>query len=144
MAIKIYLASSLDKDKRQNIYAALELLRSKGFDVYNPLDFKIPHAWVLKNSEWGKLVFINDCEEIKKADFVVALNYGRRETTSGVVWECAYAFAHGKKVIIVEMTDHAQSLMVANGSYASIKGLEGLNAYDFYDPQPLRTDTEQK
>ena len=42
------------------------------------------------------------------------------------------------------MTDNVQSLMVANGRFATVKGLEELEKYYFYDPKPLRVDTEQK
>jgi hypothetical protein len=34
--------------------------------------------------------------------------------------------------------------MVANGRFATVKGLEGLGKYWFRDPEPLRVDTEQK
>ena len=42
------------------------------------------------------------------------------------------------------MTDNVQSLMVANARYATVKGLEGLESYDFEKLPKLRTDTEVK
>ena len=41
------------------------------------------------------------------------------------------------------MTDNVQSLMVANGRYATIKGLDELKLYDFNNLPELRTNTEQ-
>ena len=45
---------------------------------------------------------------------------------------------------VIVMTNNVQSLMVANGRFATVKGLEGLAQYYFNDPKPLRVDTEQK
>jgi hypothetical protein len=55
-----------------------------------------------------------------------------------------YSYGVGKKVLLVEMTDHRQSLMMANGRYASVKGLKGLKDYDFKNLPKTRTETEQK
>ena len=41
------------------------------------------------------------------------------------------------------MTENVQSLMVANGRYATVKGLEGLQEYDFNELPETRTNTEQ-
>ena len=50
----------------------------------------------------------------------------------------------GKKVIVVEMNDEIASLMVSNGRYATVKGLKGLEDYDWSEMPKTRTDTEQK
>ena len=90
------------------------------------------------------MVFENDITAIQQSDIVVVLSYGRIEDTSGVTWEAGFAFALGKKVIIVEMTDNVMSLMVANGRYATVKGLDGLRSYNWNDMLQLRSYTEQK
>lgn len=147
--IKIYLASPLNKNRRKAMFKAVEILRKKGYEVYNPLEHKVINAWDLKNSEWGFAVFIHDTDAILASDFVVSLNYGRTKTTSGTSLEQGMAFMAGElfgkpKVILVEMTDNVQSVMNANARYATIKGLAELEKYDFANPKPLRVDTEQK
>ena len=146
--IKMYVASPLDKDKRCNLFKAVEILRNKGYEVYNPVEHVITNAWDYPNGEWGLQVFTLDLNAIKNSDFVVALNYGRQGTSSGTTIEQGMAFMGGIKVILVEMPftveGDVQSLMTANARYATVKGLEGLSEYDFENPLPLRVDTEQK
>lgn len=139
----IYLAASLSHDKRQSMYDALEILRNKGFKVYAPIEHFIENAWDWPNDEWGLQVFRNDVEAIKNCDLVVSLTWGRLQTSAGTTWEQGFAYGIGKKVILVEMTDNVQSLMVANGRYATIKGLDELKLYDFDNLPESRTNTEQ-
>ena len=125
------------------MYAALEMLRGKGFDVYAPIEHKMPNAWDYPNDEWGLMVFTCDIKAIDRCDVLVILSCGRN-STAGANWEAGYAFGIGKKVIVVEMTDDVMSLMVANGRYATVKGLEGLAQYDWDTMPKTRTKTEQK
>lgn len=144
---KIYLASTFQTDKRDDMYAAIDLLRNKAFDVYAPVEHFIPNAWDYPNDEWGLMVFEADVEAIKQSDYVVMLSYGRESSvgaTAGTNWEAGFAFGIGKKVIVVEMTDNIMSLMVANGRYATVKGLDGLQNYDWVNLPQTRTKTEQK
>ena len=142
--MKIYVAASLSEDKRPFMYDAVKILRERGFDVYAPIEHIVEHAWDWPNTEWGLQVFRNDVNAINDADFVIVLTWGRLDTSSGTTWEQGYAYGIGKKVILVEMNDSVQSLMVANGRFATVKGLEGLYDYKFNNPKPLRTNTEQK
>jgi nucleoside 2-deoxyribosyltransferase len=142
--MKIYLASPLDEEYREAMFTAQTILLDKGFDVYVPVTKQLEHAWDWTNAEWGLQVFRRDVDAIYDSDFVVVLNYGRKNTTVGTSIEQGIAYGIGKKVILVEMTDNIQSLMAANARYATVKGLEGLEKYYFYDPKPARVDTEQK
>lgn len=142
--MKIYVAASLSEDKRPFMYDVVKQLRARGFEVYAPIEHVIEHAWDWPNTEWGLQVFRNDVNAIQDADFVVVLSWGRLETSSGTTWEQGYAYGIEKKVILVEMNDSVQSLMVANGRFATVKGIIGLMNYNFDNPQALRTDTEQK
>ena len=141
--MKVYLASSLSEDKRDDMYGALQILRKKGVDVYAPVEHTIPNAWDYPNSEWGLMVFTEDVAAIQACDCLVLLSYGRL-STAGANWEAGYAFALGKKVVVVEMNSEVMSLMVANGRYATVKGLRGLSEYDFSRMPKSRTETEQK
>lgn len=144
--MKIYLAApfgTTGSEKRNNAETAARTLRNKGFEVYCPWQNIIPHAWEYPNTEWGLMVFVNDVQAIDAADIVVVLSYGR-ESTAGTNWEAGYAYGRGKKVIIVEMTEQIMSLMVANGRWATVKGLKALAEYDFHSMPMSRSDTEQK
>jgi nucleoside 2-deoxyribosyltransferase len=126
------------------MYEAVEKLRALGHNVYAPIEHVVENAWDWPNTEWGLQVFRNDVNAIKDSDFVIVLTWGRLDTSSGTTWEQGFAYGVGKKVILVEMDDSVQSLMVANGRFATVKGIDGLCGYDFNDPKPLRTETEQK
>lgn len=141
--MKIYLSSTLSLDKRDNMKKAAEIIRNEGFEVYDPSEHQIAHAWEYPNREWGLMVFQADIQAIQESDYVVVLSYGR-ESTAGTNWEAGYAFGLGKKIILVEMTDNVMSLLVANGRYATVKGLEGLEDYDWDEMPKSRTKTEQK
>lgn len=141
---KVYLASPLNQDKREAITLAKGILEAKGFEVYSPVEHIIPNAWDYPNDEWGLMVFTNDYSAITDSDIVVILNYGREGTTLGTGIEQGIAFEAGIKVILVEMTEDVQSLMAANARYATVKGLEGLESYDFDTLPQTRTSTEQK
>lgn len=143
---QVYLAASFGEKnsiKRKNVEEAAKIIESKGLKVYKPWTYEIPHAWDYPNTEWGEMVFANDVKAIDDAKLVVVLSYGR-ESTAGTNWEAGYAFGTGKLVIVVEMTDKIMSLMVSNGMYARVKGLDGLRQYDFVSMPRSRTDTEQK
>ena len=142
--MKLYIAASLEEQKRPFMYDAVQRLRDLGHTVYAPIEHIIEHSWEWPNNEWGLQVFRNDVNAIKDCDYVIVLSWGRLDTSSGTTWEQGFAYGIGKKVILVEMNDSIQSLMVANGRYATVKGLEALYEYDFDNPKPLRTNTEQK
>lgn len=141
---KVYLASSLNHDKRKATAQAKDILEAKGLEVYSPVEHVVPNAWDYPNDEWGLMVFTNDYTALKNSDFVIVLNYGREGTTLGTGIEQGIAFEAGIKVILVEMTEEIQSLMAANGRYATVRGLEGLKAYDFETMPKTRSNVEQK
>lgn len=141
--MKIYLATPFLQEHRGDMHTAKSILRNAGHEVYVPVENFIPNAWDYPNTEWGLMVFNSDVQAINKCDVVVMLSYGRMGT-AGCNWEAGYAFGIGKKIILVEMTDNVMSLMVANGRYATVKGLDGLLDYDWETMPKSRTDTEQK
>ena len=141
---KAYIAAPFSEEQyKKNARIAAITMETKGFDVYEPYEYQIPHAWDYPNTEWGQMVFMNDLKAIDDSDIVVVLSYGRN-STAGTNWEAGYAFGTGKKVIVVEMTNNVMSLMVSNGMYARVRGLEGLADYNFDVMPKTRTDTEQK
>ena len=143
---RAYIASPFFEDAhRAAAVKAAEILRRRGIDTYLPLEHKVPNAWDLPNHEWGAAVYRADVKAIRNSDTVVVLSYGRLGS-AGTAWEAGYAFGIGKRVIVVEMPGTTlMSLMVANGRTATVKGLDGLQNYDFIRFPELRdNEMEQK
>ncbi len=140
----VYLAAPINSDKFI-VSQAVAILEDVGFEVYVPCKNFVEHAWDYPNDEWGLMVFQADIEAIKRSDYVVVLSFGR-DSTAGTNWEAGYAFGIGKKVIVVDETSNGQemSVMVANGRYATVEGLAGLESYDWQKMERTRTKTNQK
>lgn len=147
---KIYLASSMSKEHRMDIWKAATVLRKTFRDVYVPMEHQVQNAWDYPNNEWGLMVFEDDIAAIDRSDYVVFLNYGREKTTAGCAWEAGYAFAKGKKVFVVDINhckegeNFITSLMIENGRYATICGLKQLDSYDWTELPKSRSNYEQK
>lgn len=115
---KYYIASDMFSDRRKmmiNQFASL--LRNAGQEVYVPHEHEIENAWSLPNKVWGAAVFKEDVKAIDECDTVVYFCEGMRGDI-GSAWECGYAYAKGKK-ILVKYVDEGQdkiSLMVANST----------------------------
>lgn len=149
---RVYIATPMSPERREPAIKLAEELRKVGIEVYAPWEHPIEHAWDWPNDEWGLMVFENDIAGIRNAHCVVVLSWGRLGTTQGTAWEQGFAFGIGKKVLFVEMDDSIQSLMAANGRYATLKwdGTDPVVKYlvdVFANPEAapkLRTKTEQK
>lgn len=144
---KVYLASSMEPQFRDSIRKAAEVLRRTFENVFVPMEHTIVNAWDYPNDEWGLMVFENDVFAIDQSEIVVLLNYGRKNTTAGCAWEAGYAFAAGKKVIVVDIDTDGNfitSLMIENGRYATVIGLPGLESYDWENMPKSRSSYERK
>lgn len=140
---KVYVATSLAKEFWNENQKVVDYLRSLGkFDVYYPLEGKVPDKKSMSNVEWGKYVFEMDKNAIDNADFVIMLSRGRW-STAGTNWEVGYCYGVGKKVVVVEMNETPQSLMISNGCHAVIKGIKGLANYNFNTMPKTMTETAQ-
>lgn len=145
--LKIYIAGSVAPEFRTSVNELTNRLRENGYDVYAPLEHTVENAWDWPNNEWGLQIFRMDVEAINQCDIMVVLSWGRRMTTAGTSWEQGYAYGIGKKILFVEMNNEEQSLMCANGRYATVKGIDNAVSYPFYDMQTqisqFRTNTPQ-
>lgn len=92
--------------------------------------------------EWQVATFNVDTRQIDQADVVVAIldfksEEGEFEPDSGTMWECGYAFAHNKPVILVRFCDNLPiNLMLAGSATAIFNGkadVENLATYDFFE-----------
>jgi nucleoside 2-deoxyribosyltransferase len=91
--VKIYLAGPLfttpERDWNDGLAARLT---AGGHDVYLPQ----AHPALERT---GRAIFLNDLEGLDGADGVVAIMDGA-DPDSGTSWECGYAYAKGKPVVL--------------------------------------------
>ena len=123
MKIKnIYLAAPFFTKEEIEVYKeTVTYLRRAGYNVYVPREHPIPDGWLMENKLWGKKVFDNDVQAIKKCDTVVTLMWGMY-SDAGTAWEQGYAYALGKNIIQVIVDTNGRnnreqdiSLMTQNG-----------------------------
>ena len=83
--------------------------------------------------------------KLTKADCdAVVLLYGGMYSDSGTAWECGYAYATGKKVIVCCYNIEQTNLMIVNGCHAFLNGIDELSYYDFDKMPVVRNAGEQK
>lgn len=131
---KVYLASPFFDDKQIEALSRAEAsLRSRGLDVFSPREHEVREGNV-GNPIWSLETFKMDSKAIDCCDIVVMLYWGNY-SDSGTAWECGYAYSKGKPVVVVHLGD-SSNLMIHEGSYSNVNGLEGLEKYDF-DSMPM-------
>lgn len=116
--IKAYLAApivGISEDIRQKIIAVKTTLRMAGIDLYVPSEHGVPNAWGMSLEEWARSIFSLDVVAIENSDWIVVCDFGR-STTAGTAWECGYAFAKGKKILIIEMDENSDYSVMMRGS----------------------------
>ena len=107
---------------------AEDVLAKRGFSFFSPMRHET--AARVGTVEWAKQTFAMDRDAIEKADAVVALYHGSNGDT-GTAWECGYAAAIGKPVVLVHTSrDGDSNLMMHCGCTTNIY-LEDLAAFDF-------------
>ena len=129
---RIYLASPFFNDHEIECVSKAEtILRDKGLDVWSPREHEDREHEVGTRS-WSETIFAMDKENIDSADMMVMLYHGAY-SDSGTVWECGYAFAKGIPCVVVHLNNDS-NLMVHEGSFTNLKGLDALKAFDFENP----------
>ena len=145
--MRIYLAAPFfNEEERENVELARDILRSRGFDVFVPMEHKIEGGEDMPNDLWGLKVFEVDRDAILSCDTVVALYYGMY-SDSGTAWEIGFAHCLNKNIVIVHCDEiQESSLMIVNGSTVNIKEIEDLKNLDFNNltNSEFKTPTEQK
>lgn len=138
---KIYLAASFafaDREKNESrkayIAEAAKILRDRGFEVFVPHEHKIPGGEEMSNVVWGCAVQQMDKENLKNADWVVMLSFGKFGNNAGVAWEAGYAAGLGKKILLVKMNRDRESMMVWFNVTAHVWELPGLQRFNFEEP----------
>lgn len=117
--MKIYLAGPVvAEDKIKNLVSGVYQKLLTKFDVdhiYKPGMHKVPNAWGITMEMWGQCVFTMDVVAIDHADWVVLCNFGRNVVSAGTAWECGYAFAKEKKILVVNMPGSENSSLMVLG-----------------------------
>ncbi|MBR5012881.1 MAG: nucleoside 2-deoxyribosyltransferase [Clostridia bacterium] len=127
--MKIYLSSPFfNEEEISNMRKTQEILQKRGFDLVVPMDIIIPNT---NEVEWAEKMFEADKQGIDDSDIVVLLYYGLY-SDSGTAWECGYAFAKNKPVVVVHcQKEEKNNLMVVFGASANLANIEDLIAFDF-------------
>lgn len=134
--MKIYLASPFFNEKEiANIHTAVEILKAKGMEVFVPMEHDVENKEALTNAEWAEEIFKIDRGGIDDCDAVVLL-YGGMYSDSGTAWECGYAYAKGKRVVVCCYDMEQTNLMIVNGCHTFLNGIDALKSYDF-DTMPV-------
>lgn len=144
-AKRFYLASPFfEGEARENAMKISEWFRENGYEVFVPMEHKIPNAWDLPNYAWGESVFNVDINNLNACSAVICLSYGRI-SSAGTNFEAGYAYGIGKPVIVIEMPGvELMSLMLSNGSHAVIR-FEEFQSYDWENlPEEIDKNMEQK
>ena len=128
--MKIYLAGPFfNEEEVRNIEYAEQVLQKKGLDYFSPMRHE-ERTEEPGTFAWAKKLFEMDRQAIDEADALVVLYYGNYSDT-GTAWECGYAYAKEKPVVLVHVKDDADSnLMMHCGCLANIR-LHELKDYDF-------------
>jgi len=129
--MKYYLAGPVVTDNcgiKDEMDAVHEKLISEFGEsaVYRPGQHKVPNAWGITMEMWGQCVFTMDVLAIDDADWIILCNYGRTGATAGTAWECGYAFAKGKKILIVNMPGVIESSLMVRGCASNVTTYEEL------------------
>lgn len=127
--MKIYLSSPFFREEEiSNMRKTQKILEEKKFTVFVPMDVQIPKTTEI---EWAEKIFAADKQGIDKCDVVVILYYGLY-SDSGTAWECGYAFAQNKPVVVVHCQNtQKNNLMVVCGATANLESIDKLKTYDF-------------
>ena len=109
--------------------------------VYRPGRHKVPNEWGIDIDTWGQCVFTMDVIAIDRCDWLVLADYGR-QATAGTAWEAGYAFAKGKKILVIQMPGVEESSLMTQGCAANVvkyeEFIEGLDLnedrWEIWDP----------
>lgn len=115
--MKIYLAGPCDSENRTMMMSIAQKIRTSvhnDIELYCPFELKIENAWDYTQEIWAEKVFYADIAAIKKCDAMILITPGRI-SSAGTNWEQGYAYALGKKVYVLQITDASTSLMTYCG-----------------------------
>ncbi len=128
--MNIYLAGPFfNETEIRNVEYAERVLAARGLEVFSPMRHE-ERSEEPGTPAWARKLFEMDRAAIDEADALVVLYYGNYSDT-GTAWECGYAYAKGKPIVLVHADGDADSnLMMHCGCRTNIR-LDGLETFDF-------------
>jgi len=133
-ALRVYLAGPFfNETEIGNIETAEKILEQRGFSYFSPMRYTVDAEEGTK--EWARQIFELDKNEIQKADVVVAIYYASNGDT-GTAWECGYASAIDKPVVLVHVDENLDSNLMMHCGCTTNISLTDLESYDF-DAMPV-------
>ena len=133
----IYLAGPcFNEAEIANIEYAEAVLEGRGFTLFSPM--RHPVGGEVGTTEWSDKIFEMDKRGIEKTDAVVAVYYGNY-SDAGTAWECGYAYAIGKPVILVHVDAANDSSLMLHSSCTTNNFLSDLASYDFKTCRSMST-----
>lgn len=127
--MRVYLASPFFNEKECEVLGQAEnILKERGFSLFSPREHETREGNV-GSGAWSKETFLNDKAAIDWCEVVVMLYWGNY-SDSGTAWECGYAYATNKPVVVVQLGE-SSNLMVHEGSHTNLYSIEELKTYDF-------------
>lgn len=122
--MKYYLAAPVvtDDDTKSKVDKVYEALcDAKGSEnVYRPGLHKVPNAWGITMQMWGQCVFTMDVLAIDACEWLVLCDFGRGKASAGTAWECGYAFAKEKRILVVTMPGANETSLMLNGCASNV------------------------
>lgn len=126
---KVYLAAPVvtGADVKGQVDTVCDRLRKwDALQVYRPGEHKVPNEWGIPQSVWGQCVFTMDVNAIDECDWVVVCDFGYNCTSIGTAWECGYAFAKGKKILVITMPEVSRTSLMIEGCASNIISFDDL------------------
>lgn len=155
--MKIYIAASFayeDKAKTSQKKDLIEktVKRIKKFlkgDYYLPHQLKIPNAWDMSLEDWSRKVYEHDIKALHDADIIIFLSFGK-ENNAGSAWEVGFVCGrrvmqipnYDQDLVVVKMTNEAESLMISNYCDKIISKDE-IDNYDWENRPAYKTKMEK-
>lgn len=128
---RIYIGGSFFHHKEE-VRSVAEVLKSRGYELYIPMDFHIPDAWSFPNAVWARKVFDADMDALNCCDLMVMLCYDNKDGAGGTPWEAGYCYGRNIPYIAVHLEQSKQtSLMIANGATVNVNTVAELLELDF-------------
>lgn len=125
----IYIAGPFFNEiEIKNVEYVEEFLTRKNISFFSPMRHKVEDE-EFGSPAWARKIFEIDRNAIDRCDIVLLLYYGNYSDT-GTAWECGYACAKGKKVILVHVGGEDSNIMMHCSCHSNIS-LEDLANYDF-------------
>ena len=135
--MKIYIAGPFfNEEEIRNVEYVEKLLTKKGIPFFSPMRYTVEDEEP-DTMAWARKIFEIDRAGMDECDRVLILYYGNYSDT-GTAWECGYAYAVGKPVILVHVEGKDSNLMMHCGCHSNITlaeladyDLEAMPVYDY-------------